>query len=240
MNKRQSILYLPNLSSLALLSLLLFGCGGGGGSGSAASLVVNLPVDDGADTSPATVSCTALADLPTQNRVRLERVFPDLQFEQPVALLQAPGDSRRWFVLEKAGRVLTFTVNGTQAVNVATFLDISDRVDSEAYEAGLYGMAFHPDFANNNQVYLSYTRTGAPLVSYVSRFLSYDGGRTLDPASETVLLTLDQPSVFHHGGHLDFGSDGYLYIAFGDGGPRAEAQNTDRSYAVGRIGCRKA
>ena len=39
-----------------------------------------------------------------------------------------------------------------------------------------------------------------------------------DPASEVVLLTVDQPAANHNGGHLAFGPDGYLYIGTGDGG----------------------
>jgi len=189
---------------LAMLAVLIGGCGGGGGS-------------------------DADGDANDEVTIALERAFPNLSFSRPVALLQAPGDFERWFVVEQGGRVLVFD-NDPQASRASVFIDISDRVDDGPSEAGLLGMVFHPDFENNRQVFLSYTRTGNPLISHISRFSSPDDGKTLDPASETVILTLDQPFGNHNGGGIGFGPDDYLYIGFGDGGsggdPQGNGQNT--------------
>jgi glucose/arabinose dehydrogenase len=92
-------------------------------------------------------------------------------------------------------------------------------------ELGLLNMAFDPDFASNGFVYLSYTRSGPPVASYISRFTSTDGGQTLEPASELVLLTLPQPYNNHNGGQLAFGPDGFLYAGFGDGGSAYDPEN---------------
>ena len=173
--------------------------------------------------------CSELSRFAEVSTVSLERVFSNLSFDRPVALFQAPGDTERWFVVEQGGRVLVFA-DDPQVDQAEVFIDIRDRVDDGPSEAGLLGMAFHPDFAENHQVFLSYTRSGDPLVSYVSRFISPDGGKTLDPDSETPLLTLDQPFGNHNGGGIGFGPDGYLYIGFGDGGsggdPDGNGQNT--------------
>ena len=161
--------------------------------------------------------------------VKLERAFSGLRFQRPVALLQAPGEAARWFVVEQPGVVRVFD-GDAMGKPPAVFVDIRDRVDDGPNEAGLLGMAFHPDFADNRQVFLSYTAPGRPLVSRVSRFTSADDGRTLDRGSERILITLDQPFGNHNGGHVAFGPDGYLYAGYGDGGaggdPHGNGQNT--------------
>jgi glucose/arabinose dehydrogenase len=94
----------------------------------------------------------------------------------------------------------------------------------------LLGFAFHPDFPATPEAFVSYTRTGAPLVSYVSRFFSTDAGLTLSAGSEEVILTVLQEAANHNGGDLHFGPDGNLYLGLGDSGgvgdPRDYAQNT--------------
>ena len=80
----------------------------------------------------------------------------------------------------------------------------------------LYGLAFHPRFAENRQVFLCYTLPGdQPDGTRVSRFAArrIDPLR-IDPESEEVVLTY--PSGGHNGGCLAFGPDGFLYISTGD------------------------
>ena len=43
--------------------------------------------------------------------ITTQRVFDQLSFTQPLALLQAPGDSNRWFVVERAGITRTTAVS---------------------------------------------------------------------------------------------------------------------------------
>jgi glucose/arabinose dehydrogenase len=92
-------------------------------------------------------------------------------------------------------------------------------------------MAFHPGFAANRQVFLSYTRrgTGRGLTSVISRFIADGSGAVLDSGSEQPILTLDQPFRNHNGGHIMFGPDGFLYIGFGDGGSRADPQGNGQN-----------
>ena len=159
---------------------------------------------------------------------RLEPVLPGLVFDRPLRMLVSPAEPARWFVVEQGGTVRTFVPGNRGAVEQA--VDLRDRVWAGG-EAGLLGMAFHPRFSENGEVFLSYTApggVGAALVSRVSRFHSPDR-RTVDPDSEVVLLSLDQPYPNHNGGNIEFGPDGYLYIGFGDGGaagdPGDHAQN---------------
>jgi glucose/arabinose dehydrogenase len=152
--------------------------------------------------------------------------------QAPVAMMQAPGDASRWFVVEQIGviRVFPNTPNVTNT-DVSSFLDINARVLSGG-EQGLLGVAFHPDFGNGNfEVFVSYTRiNGGQRESVISRFRSNDNGLTLDNGMEDIILTIPQDSANHNGGQIAFGADGLLYAGWGDGGgagdPLDRAQNT--------------
>jgi glucose/arabinose dehydrogenase len=122
-------------------------------------------------------------------------------------------------VVEQAGVVRVFDDNPMVTAS-SVFIDISDRV-TFAGEAGLLGMAFHPDFPSDPRVYLfySHTDTSAGLVSRLAEFSTSDGGLTLDTTSERILLTIYKPEDNHNGGWIAFGPrDGYLYLGIGDGG----------------------
>ncbi len=98
-------------------------------------------------------------------------------------------------------------------------------------------MAFHPNFVKNGEFFVSYNQRNTHR-SIISRFrVSKDDPNKADPNSEEVLLDLEQPFQNHNGGSMEFGKDGYLYIAFGDGGlrndPMANGQN--RSQLLGSI-----
>ena len=162
--------------------------------------------------------------------IALARVFPNLTFNQPLAMLQVPGDDSRWFVLEKAtGSVRVFD-NTPSVAATSDFLTVAVNAASEG---GLLGMAFHPQYAVNREAFLSFTEpSGASsgMTSVVARFTSMNGGLTLDPGSRENVIRVDQPYQNHNGGNIAFGPDGYLYVGYGDGGsggdPQGHAQNT--------------
>jgi len=162
-------------------------------------------------------------------KIKLQRIFANVPMDNVVLMLQAPGDDAYWYIVEKAGRVLRIE-NKPDAATASVFLDISDRVEASPNEAGLLGMTFHPQYAQNGYVYLSYTASNGGLVSHISRFENRGNTDNLSPDSETVVLTLGQPYSNHNGGNIQFGPDGYLYIGFGDGGsggdPQGNGQNT--------------
>lgn len=175
---------------------------------------------------PANLTCVA-PPRPTEGlRVTTEPAFPALRFRQPLELVGAPGDDPRLFVVEKEGAVKVFE-GIAEATSAETFIDLSHKVSAEGNEAGLLGMAIHPDFAQNRQVFLSYTTEEGPtgFRSVVSRFRASEDGRSLDPSTEEVLLSEDRYAIRHNGGSLAFGPDGYLYVSFGDGGGAALDDN---------------
>jgi uncharacterized repeat protein (TIGR03806 family) len=186
----------------------------------------------GLDARPSNTTCVAPQKSGNAGAtIALQRVFPSLTFNQPLALLQAPGDDTRWFVLEKGSgasgtaRVRVFA-NTANASTASTFLALTVNASSEG---GLLGMAFHPNWATNRQAFVSFTE-GSPMVSVVARFTSSDNGLTLDPGSRQDIIRVNQPFENHNGGNIAFGPDGFLYIGFGDGGsggdPDGHAQDT--------------
>lgn len=203
--------------SLVLAVLLTTGCGSGSGTGGGSSFVNAL--------------CTSLKR-PIAG-VGLEQTFPNLPaFDEPLWMGQAPGETGYWYVIEKAGTIYRFA-NDPSVNTRSVVLDLTTVVDSVPTEAGLLGMTFHPGFAGQSpgRIYLSYTmRNDDDLTSIISEWTSSDGGATINPASEVVLIELVQPFNNHNGGHIAFGPDDYLYIALGDGGsagdPLDNAQDT--------------
>ena len=142
---------------------------------------------------------------------------------QPVVITHA-GDARL-FVAEQPGRIRV--VDGG-VVLPTPFLDISARVDDSGNEQGLLGLAFHPDYASNGHFYVNYI-FDPPNSSLdrtrISRFTVGTNPDVANPASELVLMEFEQPYSNHNGGDLQFGPDGYLYIAAGDGGSGGDPQN---------------
>ena len=149
---------------------------------------------------------------------------------QPVVITHA-GDARL-FVAEQPGRI---RIVEDGVVLPVSFLDIRDRVDDSGNEQGLLGLAFHPDYASTGHLYVNYTwdPPGSGLDrTRISRFTVGSNAYVVDPATEVVLMEFEQPYSNHNGGDVQFGPDGYLYIASGDGGsggdPHNNAQNPGR------------
>lgn len=143
--------------------------------------------------------------------LRLEKILDQLVL--PVQVTHAGDGSGRIFVVEQHGRI-TILRNGL--ANDTLFLDISDRVNC-CQERGLFNIAFSPAFRDSQTFYLSYSNSDDDTV--ISRFTTTDDPDVADPASEEILLIVEQPHHVHNGGRLAFGPrDGYLYIGMGDGG----------------------
>ena len=134
-------------------------------------------------------------------------------FSQPTYVTHAPGDFERLFVLEQAGRIRIIK-NG--ALLATPFLDIDPIVGSSGNEQGLLGLAFHPDYQNNGLFYVNYTNNGGHTI--IRRYSVSADPDIADDTSDIRITRIDQPFPNHNGGWIDFGPDGYLYVALGDGG----------------------
>ncbi len=167
----------------------------------------------------------------SQAQYSLSVAFPNLSFQRPVDLQHAGDGTNRLFVVEQAGRIYVFD-NDPGVTSTSTFLDIRGRVEDTANEEGLLGLAFHPDYENNGFFYVNYTATG-PNRTVIARYsVSAENVNQADPSSEKVLLTYAQPHGNHNGGQVQFGPDGMLYIAVGDGGSRGDPYDHGQNLAT--------
>ena len=183
-------------------------------SGQASVTTPNVPVS-GLDSRPGNTTCLAGAE-PTTT-LTTARVFSSLSFTQPVQMLQAPGSAARWFVVEKPGVIRVFQ-NTPGVATSSVFLNITDRVLDDSTERGLLGLAFHPNFPTDDRAFVFYIGT-SPVETRISMFRTTDGGATLNPGSEVVLLRAARNESNHNGGNIMFGPvDGLLYFGTGDGG----------------------
>jgi len=154
--------------------------------------------------------------------VDLEPVYTNLKLDRPVTL-QIPGDdSNRRFLAQQTGKILILPgdENGSDA---KVFLDLADGLMAveKAFEEGLLGFTFHPKYRDNGKFYIYYSKQG-PKRTVLSEFtVSKQDPDKADPASERILLQIQQPDWNHNSGNLLFNpEDGYLYITVGDGGRR--------------------
>lgn len=161
--------------------------------------------------------------------LRLDRVFPQLNFRRPVFLAGADDGTDRIFVVEQEGRIHVFS-NEEDPSSTTIFLDISDEVSREGNEEGLIGLAFHPEYAENGSFFVHYSSSVKDEVGIVARYqVSPQDPDRANRDSREVILEQPQPWRNHNGGMLAFGPDGYLYLSFGDGGsandPRGNGQD---------------
>ncbi len=165
----------------------------------------------------------ATPDVPTgtpAEDVATEIVLDDLDLA--IALAFAP-DGRIFFT-EKGGSLRVIDDGQLVEEPVAEF-----SVDT-LNERGLLGVALHPEFAQNDWIYLYYTRrdaTGATVDNRVVR-VTLDGNSAV--GDETLIASLPVGGLFatiHNGGNIRFGPDDKLYITIGDVGVAESAQDPD-------------
>lgn len=168
----------------------------------------------------------ATTPTPPPATLGLSRIVGGLS--QPTDITHA-GDSRL-FVTEKAGRI---RIVQDGALLTTPFLNLVGRVAAGdgTVETGLLGLAFHPNYQSNGYFYVNYTVSN-PLRTRIARFTVTGSANVADPNSELVLLEFAQPFNNHNGGQLQFGDDGYLYIASGDGGSSGDPNNNGQSNSV--------
>ncbi len=152
-------------------------------------------------------------------KVILKKIYAGLTIERPVSV-QIPDDGTgRRFLVQQTGkiRLLPADENATEA---GVFLDMTGSMAVEKdFEEGLLGLAFHPKFRENGRFYITFSRQGPKRLVLAEYTVSKQDPGAADPASERILLEIQEPEWNHNSGNLIFGpKDGMLYLCAGDGG----------------------
>lgn len=153
-----------------------------------------------------TVAATTTSTVSLDQTVLAYQAVADLDF--PVQLTARPGEAHS-YVITKDGRVW---FHDGASVAGEPVVDISPRVLNQG-EQGLLSIALHPSDAA--RFYLHYSDAGGDTV--VSEF-TLSAPNQGDPASERILLQVNQPAANHNGGMLQFTPEGALLLGLGDGG----------------------
>jgi glucose/arabinose dehydrogenase len=150
--------------------------------------------------------------------------FPKLTtFLSPIGVEDPLDGTDRLFVLERAGRV--YVLQNDPTVSTRTlFLDLSGLITA-ASEGGLLGLAFHPNYENNGYFYVSYTAE-SPRREVLARYrVDPSNPDTALPGSALAILEIPKTNLYHNGGRIAFGPDGYLYWSLGEDGIAHFAQD---------------
>ena len=188
----------------------------------------------------ASLWCVLLAGPVSAQSLHLVTVATDI--EAPLGFVQDPSQPNVQFILTQGGRI---RIIKDGALLDQDFLDLTSIVGHDGF-GGLMGMAMAPDYAVSGRFYVNFV--SPEIHSVIARFVRSAGDPLVaDPNSRFDLVFPDgeggtlpyivQPYGDHNGGDLAFGSDGYLYIALGDGGSENDPEHRaqDPNTLLGKV-----
>lgn len=164
--------------------------------------------------------------------------FPGVTFSNPDCIARVANDGKRLFVGERNGKIWLIPDVTAAAPVKQLFLDVAAVVNPRATEdfvddsneRGLKGLAFHPDYANNGRLFVTYCLTinGVKQVRLSSFNVSAANPAVADTASEKPFITQVHQDTIHNIDDIVFGPDGYLYMSCGDEGPQNDGSNNSQ------------
>lgn len=181
--------------------------------------------------------------------VTLDVVADGPALDGALGLKHAGDGSGRLFVVRQGGQVRI--IDSDDNVLATPFIDVSGLLVSGG-ERGLLDIAFHPEYAapgadGEGLFYLHFSSDGTSIVgtaegdTVVAEFRVGNDPDVANTMPERIVLTARQDFANHNGGQMQFGPDGYLYIALGDGGsggdPCERAQTLDPANLVDLSSC---
>jgi glucose/arabinose dehydrogenase len=190
---------------------------------------------------PARVGAFPLSPIPRGDiAIQLNTISTGLS--APLYGQSEPGDTSRLFVLEQKGTVRIIqngTLLPTPALDIQSLVAPPLNVTNANDERGLLGLAFNPGFNDPSSVgfhtlytYNSQLIPAGTLPTYVvpngatnnyknvvnEWKISATDPNVIDPASRREVISFGKNAGNHNGGTVQYGPDGYMYLALGDGG----------------------
>ncbi len=178
------------------------------------------------------LSCLCLGK--PSSEYELSRVYDKIKTPKPISIVLLPDGSGKELLVLQGGKVLTLPKDRASS-EFEIFLDLSgSNMIEKAFEEGLLGLVFHPDFKKNKKFYLYHTLQNPKRSRLVEKRMSKENPTKPDEKYERILLELPQPFWNHNSGNPIFGPDNFLYMSTGDGGkandPLDHSQNTFALY----------
>lgn len=170
--------------------------------------------------------------------LQLTRVATGLT--NPLSATFAPGDTSRMFIAQQNGDIRILNMN-TGILNSTPFLTAAQLGSANGLttggERGLLGLTFDPNYNANRRFYVNYTGTGGH--TFVRSFVTQAGNPDLVDGNVGAanIINFNQDFSNHNGGWINFGPDGHLYVATGDGGSGNDPNNRaqDRNSLLGKM-----
>ena len=158
------------------------------------------------------INCVSGEDI-----IELKEIASDLI--NPVSLANAGDGSNRLFVMEQRGLIKIIDLDKNE-LQETPFLDIESMVFFDSNEAGLADIAFHPDFIDNQRFFVNYnTNIDNDFRVIIAEYRVSDDNSAISDLEEKIIMEISMDTSIHHSGQMHFGTDGFLYVSVGDGGP---------------------
>ena len=163
--------------------------------------------------------------------------FGSLSFTGPVAIVSAPGETSRLFIVEQPGRIIVIT--NLASPDAHPIFRHQQLARWAAANRGCWAWPFTP--AMERTVSFS-SSTPSPFLGTrydrLARFeISPNNPNQGLVNSEVILISQPDDASNHNAGDLHFGPDGYLYVALGDEGDAndtwANSQRINKDFFAG-------
>jgi len=147
--------------------------------------------------------------------------FKQTNFRRPMIARFSSQENNTLYILERSGDL--YQVDYPSGEHKKLVLDIKSKVGLVDVENGALGLALHPNFSDKNSpayrdIYIYYTAVHDGVQKNIISKFNLASNYSTNSDKEEQLMVLERTNdAYHNGGSVEFGPDGFLYIALGEG-----------------------